>query len=77
MLGRERVKSHQFVMIFFQALSRLGILVLVSVNKGVEGALRRFLGFFLPNIVQVSFGFGLHELGQLVQHIGRLVYGRY
>ncbi len=73
MLGGEVVEGEQLLAILDQAGHGLVVLGRVGIDEGVEGRLRRLAGLGHPDRVQLLLGLGLQALGQLVQHVGRLV----
>jgi hypothetical protein len=73
MHGWKVVEGKQVLAVLLQALCRLGILVTVGVEERVKGLLRLVAAFSHPDLVN-ALGLRLETLGELVQHVSRLVH---
>jgi hypothetical protein len=72
-LGWKVVKSRQCLPVFHQRLYRFRILRFVVDDEAVKRTMRVFPASRHPDVLKCGFGLGLLTLGQLVQHVGRLV----
>ncbi len=72
-LGWEVIEGQQLVLVFLQTLARFRILGVVFFQEVLECGLGVGFRFCLPDFMNIPLGFRLYALGQLVEHIGRLV----
>lgn len=72
-LGGEVVEGQEHLPILRQALDCLGVFRLVGLHEQVERLVGVLLRVGHPDGVQLRLGFRLKPLGQLVQHVGRLM----
>lgn len=74
-VGRgEVIKAQQLRVIFLQARRRFGILVGVGFAEVGEGLLGRGAGRCQVDLLKEVLGVWLQFLGQLVEHVGRLMH---
>ena len=73
MLGRKAVKAHQFILIFFQALTRFFIFDTVEMNESIISFKGILFSLGHVDFVDRFLGFGLEFLGEFIEHIGRLM----
>ena len=73
-LGRDVIKDQQRLPILGQAGYRLLVFGGILVGERRDGRLGRRAVRRRPDLAQVGLGGGLHGLGQLVEHVGRLVH---
>ena len=73
MLCWEVEEGHEFLTIFLQAHSGLGVLCLIDFDEQIESFPRIFFGLSLPNVVYRGLGLRLRQLGKAVQHIHRFM----
>jgi hypothetical protein len=69
-LGWEIVEGQKYVAIFGQFRSGFFLFHAVGLNEKIECGVCVWLGFRLPNVMQVAFGFGLNGFGHGIQDIG-------
>ena len=74
MLGWKLVEGQQRRFVFGQAFGRLRVFRCIGLEEGIERQVSVLARVCHPDLVQVGFRFRLQILGQLVQHICRLVY---
>ena len=73
-LGREVIEGQEFLAVFFQTASRLGVFGPVGVKEVIKSLPGILFGFGHPYFLQPLFGLLLGSLGQFVQNIACFVY---
>ena len=71
---REVAERQHRILVFHQAVHRLGITGLEALYAAAKGLVDPLLDLGHPDLVQGRLDFRLYRLRHLVQHIGRLVY---
>ena len=70
----ESHKHQQDIPIFAQTLGRLGILCFIAKQEVVQGLVRRRPPLGHGDLIKLGLGFSLQPLGEVVEHIGGLVF---
>ena len=73
MLSWEVIEGQQHVAIFGQLAHGFVVFHAIGCDEDVKGRVGIHAGFGLPNIMQMTFGFGLHRLRHRVQNMTGLV----
>lgn len=69
MLRWEAIEGQEYITIFGQFPHGFVVFDAVGCDEEVKGGLGIHVGFCLPDVMQVAFGFGLDRLRHRVQHI--------